>query len=331
MDERKNRLEEYQFNDEFEDMMKDVNLSLIDSEKKLVNTININFKDKLPPIIFFCYAPRSGSTLLSQILARTNHFSYISNFTARFWEAPVTALTIEKKLGIRNISQHDSNYKSNYGLTKFVSDPHEFGFFWNKLLTSTENHYIDLKKIDQQKLIFLRDQINAMRSIYQKPFFIKNGITSYNTSFVKKLFPDAKFVFMKRELPCIVQSILTARNDFYGDSKIWWSLKPKNFNDIVNRSNNEIEEIIYQIKSIYDEIENGFSHQYGNVFKLNYENLCENTETTLTDLYSFVGVEEEISQTFLDKIYLKKPNRNNKTKRFKEISQSINNILIKNI
>jgi len=69
------------------------------------------------PIVFIVGTPRSGSTLLPQVLARTAAFSHVSNFLARFWMAPYLGMLIQDGLQIGG-SDTSRPFVSQYGLTE---------------------------------------------------------------------------------------------------------------------------------------------------------------------------------------------------------------------
>ncbi len=288
MEERQKRKGIYKVDIEFESILKELNKSLRSLETEMVNKSDAN---NLPPLIFFSFAPRTGSTMVSQVMARTGEFAYISNFVARFWDAPLLALQIEKKTGLGNsyFGMPLLDVESKYGVTSNVSDPHEFGFFWNKLLTSKFNTFIDINELDEVLIQFLRKEVNAMRSVYDKPFFFKNGIAGYNTACIRKIFPDAWFLKIERSPEFVAQSIYKARVDLYSNPKEWWSLKPKDYEDIVRNSESEYEEIAYQIKSGYRDINEGLEGNEERVVKIKYEEFCSAPKEHIDKIFNKIG------------------------------------------
>ncbi|MBL4705046.1 MAG: sulfotransferase [Flavobacteriales bacterium] len=252
---------------------------------------NVDVK-RLSPLVFFCYAPRSGSTLLAQTLTRTQSFSYISNFTARFWEAPYLALQLEKQLAIRDTGLRSGEVeRSKYGVTAGLSEPHEFGFFWNKLLTSDDNHWIDSSKLDPDRISEFVETVNGLRSVFDKPFFFKNGIAGYNARFMRQLFPDAKFVIIDRDPLYILQSIYMARKELYNDPKMWWSIRTKDVKEIIEQSGNEFDEIALQIKSVYSEIEDALDGNDDNVLHVTYEDFCSAPNQVISNILNLCSIQ----------------------------------------
>src|SRR5688572_22353457 len=69
--------------------------------------LEVQFKSPRLPVVFIIGAPRSGTTSVSQLLAYSGRFAYISNFLARFWLAPLIGAKIEIALGMRGQSLID--------------------------------------------------------------------------------------------------------------------------------------------------------------------------------------------------------------------------------
>ena len=71
--------------------------------------------------------PRSGTTLVSQLVSAHLDVGYINHLVAAFWRAPVTGIRLSKKLikGVR-----ETSFASEFGRTSHLWEPHEFGYFW---------------------------------------------------------------------------------------------------------------------------------------------------------------------------------------------------------
>ncbi len=83
------------------------------------------------PNIFIFGAPRSGTTLLSQVLALCLDIGYIDNLIARFWKAPLQGIRLSKIL-LQDLRRTD--FSSVHGVTIDLTEPHEFGYFWTRWL-----------------------------------------------------------------------------------------------------------------------------------------------------------------------------------------------------
>src|SRR5699024_1812237 len=76
----------------------------------------LELKETLPSV-HVIGVPRSGTTLMTQLLCSYLDVGYINNLIARFWKAPVTAIRISCKL----LGEHyESSLLSKYGKTHHI-------------------------------------------------------------------------------------------------------------------------------------------------------------------------------------------------------------------
>lgn len=238
----KTRESRYQINIEDELFLREFNEHI--SSFKPSNYDNIN-SPKLP-IIFIVGAPRSGSSLLYQILTNTKNFNYISNFSSRFWDAPQVGLKIEKILNTRE--SVNLSYTSNYGKTEDgLNSPHEFMFFWDKWFAQgQEEQELPqelLNKIDTNKF---KKEVAEIEEVFGLPTIFKSQFwLTLQIEFLYSLFPNSIFISTSRNPLYTAQSILMGRYSILGDKNKWWSIKPKNYNELIKQS--WAEQIIGQV------------------------------------------------------------------------------------
>lgn len=99
-------------------------LALFEAEQSVTS-------DREWPHIWVIGLPRSGSTLLMQLICAGLNVGYINNLTARFWRAPQTGMRLS------NILLNDTRpklFSSHYGSSPELSGPHEFSYFWHDRL-----------------------------------------------------------------------------------------------------------------------------------------------------------------------------------------------------
>lgn len=222
--EESSRLGRFAIDHAFEALLVRANHALEELEKQLVADRPASTQRTL----VICHPPRCGSTLLAQLLARTRAFNYVTNFQARFWEAPYLAGLIEKRVGIRHMPFPEV-IRSDYGVTEAPLEPHEFGFFWSRWLNFVgETHRVAPGLMSSERIEGLRTELNALRSLYEMPFLIKNGVVGINVEFFVSLVPESVFVVLRRDPLFIAQSIYRARVQRYGDPSVYWSIRPSN-------------------------------------------------------------------------------------------------------
>lgn len=225
-------------------------------------------KSRIPPI-FIIGIPRSGSTILYQLLVKYYNLSYFPNISNFFFKSPVTAAKILFGLKL--------NYKpkkliSTFGLVKGINGPSEAG--------SIFRYWFQKLQYNKTTIEYIRLSIYNMSSLRQKPFISKNLYNNYRIENLFKIFPDAIFIHIKRDPLYVAQSILLARKKNYKNYVGWFGLKPENFNTILNIED-PFQQVVEQINSINRSMRKELEKNKINYLELNYHDLCNNTESQL--------------------------------------------------
>jgi len=280
---RDKRAPEFAPNDLEELLLKKINDILRDSN---LETYCPNKLDILPPLIFVSFVPRSGSTYLAQLLARSTKFHYISNFLARFWLRPDIGFFLQAATGLADLQQPENeSLISRYGVTSHPLDPHEFGFFWRQFITGDVNDFVS-KPYDPVSVEKLRMSLNDIRACSSKPMFVKNGLAGYNVELIKHCFPEAKFIYVKRDIGQVAKSIYKARTDIFGSPSEWLSIRPANIAKL-QALENPLDQIYGQIKAIDQHINSAFYTCEAEFLSVDYTNLVADPAAAINQIYSF--------------------------------------------
>ena len=228
------------------------------------------------PVVFIIGPPRSGTTLVSQLLAHWGGLGYIDNFVARFWMAPGVGARIERALKVREWVAKVS-YLSEYGVTQGWVEPHEFGYFWNQWFDlGQEVHKLtdfELQGVDAQRL---RRSVAAIEAEYQRPMVFKNNTwCTFQAGFLARVFPRSVFVVCERNPLFVAQSILIARKERLGHEGLWWSVRPKEYPSLKDLP--WWDQIAGQVLHTIEDLEAMLAQLPGErVVRAKYERLCEN-------------------------------------------------------
>ena len=268
------RTPEYRKDPAQEERLKHLNTLMAPLEGQLIS----GFDQPRLPIVFIVGAPRSGSTLLSQTLAQTGAFSYVSNFVARFWMAPYVGTLIEDALGIRKL-ECDHSFVSRFGVTEGWAGPHEFGYFWSRWFRFGETHQLDTKALEEIDLDTLQKELAALESVYNKPLCFKYLPCGLHIPFLAEHFENSIFVLCRRQSVYNMQSLLLARSKIFGDEGHWWSLRPKEYPDLLSTpglgTDAPYEQVAGQIYYTLKEIETSLSSLSPERFlHISYHDLC---------------------------------------------------------
>ena len=248
-----------------------MNNLLLPIEKELIKTLVA----PVHPVIFIVGPPRSGTTLVSQLLSHSGGFGYISNFLARFWNCPTVGAKIESSLGIREPSA-GSAYTSEYGVTSEWGEPHEFGYFWDRWfdLGQEVNKLTDdqLRQVDVDSL---KQSVAGIEKVQGKPMVFKNSTwCTFQIEFLANVFPSSVFVSCERDPLYAGQSILNARRRRLGDQNLWWSIRPAEYQRLLKLS--PFEQVIGQVAHTYGEIDRSRQSLDSDRFvNLSYSDLCD--------------------------------------------------------
>lgn len=239
-----------------------------DSENDLDIPDNNN---NLSPI-FIVGAPRSGSSILWQLIAKYYRIVYISNFMALFPSrmSKIFCLTWQSILNYNKIKH------SQYGYISGLNSPNEAGALMDLWFDN---------KLNQHQILSIRNTVARISKMAKSPFVFKNLNNSIRIENILKIFPDAKFIYLKRNYKDNVKSLLNARKQIHNDLSKWWSVTPKNWKRISMKSPEE--QVDWQIKQINNQIElDLWAKNNPQWIKINYENLCVHTEDCLSYIAS---------------------------------------------
>lgn len=183
------------------------------------------------PTLHVVGAPRSGTTLLMQLLAAHTNIGYINNLIAAFWRAPTYGIQLSKKLIPSGMT---SSYSSNFGRTHGVSEPHEFGYFWSSLLSYKNMREPDAESkwsIDWNRVRMI---LNNMVYAFSGPIVFKSFLLGWHMERMQKTMPETCWVRIKRDPVQNALSILDLRQKMLGTQEGWASLKPKEYKWLKN-------------------------------------------------------------------------------------------------
>ncbi len=207
-----------------------VDRSLLDAVLDMNNRLQYSlreYEDRYPNIFIFGL-PRSGTTLLSQIIAATTNLGYINNLIARFWENPQYGVYLSKCLEI----PRDISFCSTHAVTTSISDVHEFGYFWASLLGHTSSPRLGENETAQIDWDLLKNKILSINHAFDSGVIYKNTLTGHYAYHLFKLFKRPVFLYIKRDRVDTAYSILQVRKKRYGSENQWWSMKPYEYDQL---------------------------------------------------------------------------------------------------
>ena len=242
--------------------------------------LNINDLDylKSSPPVFIIGPPRSGTTVLYQLLCKHFNFGYTNNFVADWYNIPITATRL---YNIFSSQTSSIELTSNFGKSSNLYGPNEFGKFWYRWFSKTHELKDNYPLIENK----LRLEIAGLTKIHQKPMLFKNVINSMRINVLSQIFDNSIFIVLNRDNLDIAQSILNARIELYNNKNHSWSVITSAL-----QTDPEIpyyKQIVHQIRGVTSNINLARKNIGDNKFIfVDYKELCNNTDQVLKSIHS---------------------------------------------
>ena len=296
--ENKDRLATHKKDQRIEDILLELEMYLSPVQK----SINQDVVDVDKPIVFIVGCARSGSTALLQYLSETNQFCYPSNIMSRFYYAPYIGARIHQLLIDHDTKNEMSFHKStgqhtsNLGKTSGADSPHEFWYFWRRYFKFDEIQKLTddrLSLIDSES--FIKD-LCSIQAAFDKPLVMKAMNMNWNISYLHKILPKAYFIHIERDVAYNAQSLLLARQRFFGDLNKWYSFKPPEYDEIKKLSPEEqvASQVVLTNSAISEQLRQLPSDRYKTI---SYASFCSDPQTTLHDILQRIGIAQEIEES----------------------------------
>lgn len=293
----RNRSSMFKRNDDLDHLLAELSLLLSPVESE----VEKRFDSPLLPPLFLIGNPRSGTTLFMQFLSTTKQFAIPTNLLSRFYYAPYIGSKIQQLLTDSRFNYKNEledliecvNFTSSLGKTAGTLAPSEFNHFWRRFLPNYDPEYL---KEDHYSLIDkegLRRGVAAIENVFDKPFAAKGAFFQYNLELLSEVFNNALIVYLERSPLFVMQSILLARESFYGNRDIWWSVKPKEYEML--KELDIFHQIAGQTYFTKISIEKGLQAiPSSNRMTITYDALCMGPAVVyrkLVEMYADLGVE----------------------------------------
>lgn len=270
------RTKNYQKHLHIDQVLRDMNNTLAPIEREYV----ADFITPRHPTLFIIGAPRSGTTLLSQLLITSFELAYINNLTARYWMAPYIGALLAS-----DMQDHDRppavGFESDLGATPEYEGPHEFGYFWRRWFEYGDTHQLSAAQINNIDVSFFTQEIAAVESVFDRPLLFKNvPALSLQVGFLAKALPGAIFIHCRRDPVYTAQSLLLSRLKYYGNKETWFSIKPKEYHRLIQKSYSQqiAGQIFYTVQRISQSLASIDPSRH---LTIEYDSLCEKPEEQL--------------------------------------------------
>jgi hypothetical protein len=254
-------------------------------------------RDPTMPIVFIVGVPRSGTTLLYQLISAYLDVGYVSNAMARWWMVPVAAARVRSPLKTRHSSP---SLDSDLGRSEGPDGPHEFGWFWQFHLHHEESDDLDAEALAARDFRVAKAELEGLAGYFNRPLILKALVhVPYKIAWLKAQFPQARFIWVHRDPIFVAQSILQAREDRFGDAKRWLSIRPR---DVASwRSRTPCEQVAHQIVDVTAAIDRAFaSLGPSEGLRVEYDALIRHPDAELRRIADFCGAKVQRGTKLFD-------------------------------
>jgi len=262
--------------------------------------------------IFILGAPRTGTTVLFLAMADGMCVSYVSNLMALLpcWMVRMCACSRRVASGYRR-----GLVKSRYGYVPGMLSPNEAGAlnsFWFCELPS------DGHRKNVQRTFYEIERLTGW------PVLIKNVFNATRVEFLRSIFPQARFIVVKRDLLYAAQSILLARRKLQEKDRSWWSVPTPGWQKVEHRD--PYYQVVWQVWATTRHIEESLRDITNRVSVVHYEQFCVDPAGTLARCARKLGIKLRTgSKTIAESILLRNTVRlpDNEWKELQDAQDSI--------
>jgi hypothetical protein len=254
-----------------------------------------------PPPIFFIGFPRSGTTIISEIIFTHNELAWVSNYNVKFKN--LAFISIFRRLFDnrfwRFIGQKKQNSKVSL-LNKVLFTPAEGYPFWREVLPD----HIDFSKdflmdfsLNNKEIIETSEVIDSLVKLQGKSRFSAKFTGPSRIKFLKTIFPDAIFVNITRSYIDTISSLMNI--GFWekkGMNQLWWSgvytEQEKNW-VVENSSRSELIAALQyrKIRETTDEECALLSEK--ELLTISYESFVDNPEVVIKNILNFCNLHDD--------------------------------------
>ncbi|MBD1390846.1 sulfotransferase [Neiella sp. HB171785] len=241
------------------------------------------------PTILIVGAPRSGTTLMLQWLASLGLFAYPSNVLNRFAYAPHIGALVQRMLfeqqcdpsGDFTDLRSTVNFNSDLGKSRGALATCEFQHFFRQYI----HHYMpthlskeEVAAVDWQGMC---QGLFSIQDVFEKPFVTKAMMAQFNLASLCRYLKSAVIIHCHRSVKHNMQSILLAREQYHGCREQWWSVKPKQYQQLATMDyfHQVAGQVFYTNRSIRAQL-----GQLSHALDIDYDEFCQAPESLYQQL-----------------------------------------------
>jgi hypothetical protein len=221
------------------------------------------------PIVLVVGAPRSGTTLVYQTLARYLDVSCFTNLTSIFPRSPITSSRLFRWLPKNGAAE----FRNFYGQTPGLNGANDGFSVWNQWLG--DDRYVPSAELSESQQHSMRQFFDAWSVAFGKPFLNKNNRNTACLELLSRTLPTASFIVVRRDPLLVAQSLIKARLQVQGDKSAGWGLHSQS-SDAAADPLSYVDDVCDQILQIERQLDEQLERVAPNrIVEIQYESFCE--------------------------------------------------------
>jgi len=184
------------------------------------------------PVLFVLGAPRTGSTVFYQALIQYFRLPYFSNLTNTvFPRHPLVAAHLLHALR----ESIKIGFSSNYGKTTGALQPSEASYVFHNWFGGEQPSQSRSCSILEERREHCVRTVASIQRLFRAPLVTKNAWNCFRIESLARLFPNAFFLWIRRDLIGSAVSDLAARYVVQNDPNVWNSATPARVEELRRR------------------------------------------------------------------------------------------------
>lgn len=230
------------------------------------------------PILLIVGPPRSGTTLVYQVLAAYLHTTHFTNLSELFPNSPISATELFRM----QRRPYRPDYQSYYGNSAGLRAPNDGFHVWNRWLGA------DRYKVAEELGATEREEMNRFfdtwTSVFDKPFLNKNNRNSSCITLLASALDRARFIVVRRDPVFVVQSLIQARKVIQGSKAYGWGLGSKD-QDPSATSHSYIADVCEQVRQIEIKLARDIGQiDPSRIIEVQYEDFCQHPASLVAEV-----------------------------------------------
>ena len=229
------------------------------------------------PPLFIVGAPRSGTSLTYQVVTQQLQVGYFTSAMNYLFGAPNLLMRTMKPF----LGRPRPVFESAYGKISGRLAPAENGNFWFRWFPrdGARGHYVEPDGLNLEDYADMRLTVNSMARVLGRPMVFKSVYLSLAVAALAQIFPEGRFLFVRRDAFFTCQSLLLARLDRPHPEE-WWSVKIPEYQALLPKPVwRQVTDQVFHTNRILER--DLARYAVGRYLDLRYEDLCRDPRASV--------------------------------------------------